>query len=274
MDYLFFQAAAVNGFDSFGHYLRAGLIVNQCSTYAVAADGRLLGELPPAPERRPRPPRRCRATRCSPGRRACSRGSTGRRRRERRSARPPSGAAARREQRGRATRRAPEARRQPTRAGAEPAPAPARRPGADGRAPAPRDAGEATRAAAARLPVRGRRLMSGRGSGIAGNPVLIGAATVLVVARRRVPRPTTPTRACRSSPPTRSRREAPSAANLVRGNEVRIGGTRVGSVDSIERRAPRRRHEHRRARPQARAVGRAAAEGLDGDRSGRARRSA
>jgi phospholipid/cholesterol/gamma-HCH transport system substrate-binding protein len=37
MDYLFFQAAAVNGFDSFGHYLRAGLIVNQCSTYAVQA---------------------------------------------------------------------------------------------------------------------------------------------------------------------------------------------------------------------------------------------
>jgi phospholipid/cholesterol/gamma-HCH transport system substrate-binding protein len=35
MDYLFFQAAAVNGFDSFGHYLRAGLIVNQCTTYAV-----------------------------------------------------------------------------------------------------------------------------------------------------------------------------------------------------------------------------------------------
>ena len=35
MDYIFFQAAAVNGFDSFGHYLRAGLIVNQCSTYAV-----------------------------------------------------------------------------------------------------------------------------------------------------------------------------------------------------------------------------------------------
>ena len=35
MDYLFFQAAAVNGFDSFGHYLRAGLIVNQCSTYAI-----------------------------------------------------------------------------------------------------------------------------------------------------------------------------------------------------------------------------------------------
>jgi phospholipid/cholesterol/gamma-HCH transport system substrate-binding protein len=36
MDAIFFQAAAVNGFDSFGHYLRASLIVNQCSTYAVA----------------------------------------------------------------------------------------------------------------------------------------------------------------------------------------------------------------------------------------------
>jgi phospholipid/cholesterol/gamma-HCH transport system substrate-binding protein len=35
MDYIFFQATSVNGFDSFGHYLRAGLIVNQCTTYAV-----------------------------------------------------------------------------------------------------------------------------------------------------------------------------------------------------------------------------------------------
>ena len=35
MDYIFFQMAAINGFDSFGHYLRAGLIVNQCASYAV-----------------------------------------------------------------------------------------------------------------------------------------------------------------------------------------------------------------------------------------------
>jgi len=35
LDYTFYQIAAINGFDSFGHYLRAGLIVNQCSTYAV-----------------------------------------------------------------------------------------------------------------------------------------------------------------------------------------------------------------------------------------------
>jgi phospholipid/cholesterol/gamma-HCH transport system substrate-binding protein len=35
MDYIFFQMAAINGFDSFGHYLRAGLIVNQCANYAI-----------------------------------------------------------------------------------------------------------------------------------------------------------------------------------------------------------------------------------------------
>lgn len=36
LDYLFYQAAAINGFDASGHYLRAGLIINTCSTYAIA----------------------------------------------------------------------------------------------------------------------------------------------------------------------------------------------------------------------------------------------
>lgn len=36
MDYLFYQVAAINGFDQFGHYLRASLIVNLCSTYATS----------------------------------------------------------------------------------------------------------------------------------------------------------------------------------------------------------------------------------------------
>jgi len=74
--------------------------------------------------------------------------------------------------------------------------------------------------------------MGGRG-GIAGNPVLIGAATVLVVLvavflayNANQGLPFVPTYTLRA--------EAPSAANLVRGNEVRIGGSRVGSVDSIE----------------------------------------
>jgi phospholipid/cholesterol/gamma-HCH transport system substrate-binding protein len=35
MDYLFYQVAAINGFDSFGHYLRAGLLVNLCVNYSV-----------------------------------------------------------------------------------------------------------------------------------------------------------------------------------------------------------------------------------------------
>jgi phospholipid/cholesterol/gamma-HCH transport system substrate-binding protein len=35
MDYLFFQVAALNGFDTFGHYLRAALIVNQCANYSI-----------------------------------------------------------------------------------------------------------------------------------------------------------------------------------------------------------------------------------------------
>jgi len=39
MDYIFYQVAAVNGFDSLGHYLRAGLIVNQCSEYARTPQG-------------------------------------------------------------------------------------------------------------------------------------------------------------------------------------------------------------------------------------------
>jgi ABC-type transporter Mla subunit MlaD len=34
-DYLFYQVAAINGFDSLGHYLRAGLIVNTCTTYST-----------------------------------------------------------------------------------------------------------------------------------------------------------------------------------------------------------------------------------------------
>ncbi len=35
MDYIFHQVTAINGFDSFGHYLRAGLILNTCSQYST-----------------------------------------------------------------------------------------------------------------------------------------------------------------------------------------------------------------------------------------------
>ncbi|MET0816531.1 MAG: MlaD family protein, partial [Solirubrobacteraceae bacterium] len=48
LDYIFFQGTAVNGFDSFGHYLRAGLIVNQCTTYAVEPTGGCSANFRPA----------------------------------------------------------------------------------------------------------------------------------------------------------------------------------------------------------------------------------
>jgi len=74
--------------------------------------------------------------------------------------------------------------------------------------------------------------MSNRGAGIAGNPVLIGAATVLVVLvavflayNANQGLPFVPTYSLKA--------EVPSAAALVRGNEVRIGGARVGTVDTI-----------------------------------------
>jgi ABC-type transporter Mla subunit MlaD len=38
MDFLFYSAAAVNGYDSFGHYLRAILVVNTCSSYVIEND--------------------------------------------------------------------------------------------------------------------------------------------------------------------------------------------------------------------------------------------
>jgi virulence factor Mce-like protein len=74
--------------------------------------------------------------------------------------------------------------------------------------------------------------MRGRGGGIAGNPVLIGAATVLVVIvavflayNANAGLPFVPTYTVKA--------ELPSGANLVVGNDVRIGGSRVGAVSEI-----------------------------------------
>jgi ABC-type transporter Mla subunit MlaD len=75
--------------------------------------------------------------------------------------------------------------------------------------------------------------VSSRNAGIAGNPVLIGAATVLVVLvavflayNANQGLPFVPTYSLKA--------EVPSAANLVRGNEVRIGGSLVGTVEDIK----------------------------------------
>jgi virulence factor Mce-like protein len=73
--------------------------------------------------------------------------------------------------------------------------------------------------------------MRSRG-GIAGNPVLIGAATVLVIVvavflayNANAGLPFVPTYTLKA--------ELPNAAQLVVGNDVRIGGTRVGAVNDI-----------------------------------------
>src|SRR2546421_12956831 len=66
-----------------------------------------------------------------------------------------------------------------------------------------------------------------------GSPVLIGALTVLIVivavflaynANQGLP----------FVPTYELRAQVPSAANVVPGNEVRIGGHRVGAVDAIK----------------------------------------
>jgi len=76
--------------------------------------------------------------------------------------------------------------------------------------------------------VRRRR----HGPSLAANPVLIGAATTLVVVvavflayNANTGLPFVPT--------YRLQAEIPSAANLVKGNDVRIGGTRIGIIDRI-----------------------------------------
>ena len=66
--------------------------------------------------------------------------------------------------------------------------------------------------------------------------------------------------------------EVPNAANLVKGNDVRIGGTRVGVVDRHHAQHRPGRLGQRAAHAQARDHGQAAAGRLDRARSARARR--
>jgi ABC-type transporter Mla subunit MlaD len=75
--------------------------------------------------------------------------------------------------------------------------------------------------------------MRGRNGGLSGNPVLIGAAPILVVIvavflayNANSGLPFVPTYTVKA--------ELPSGANLVVGNDVRIGGSRVGAVSDIK----------------------------------------
>lgn len=48
MDFIFYQLTAINGYDATGHYLRAGLLVNQCTTYAIQPVAGCSAKYPPA----------------------------------------------------------------------------------------------------------------------------------------------------------------------------------------------------------------------------------
>ena len=119
------------------------------------------------------------------------------------------------------------------------------------------------REVAARLPA-GVGPMRRRGAAsIAANPVLIGAATVLVIvvavflaynANSGLP----------FVPTYQLKVEVPNAANLVKGNEVRVGGARVGVVDAIDPVNHADGSVTARLVDEARDDDRAAAEGLDG----------
>ena len=83
---------------------------------------------------------------------------------------------------------------------------------------------------------------------------------------RRLPRLQRQQRACRSCPPTGSRPRSRTPTSWFRGNEVRIGGVRVGVVESIEPEQDDDGKCQAQARPEARQGRRAAAGRLDGDR--------
>ena len=256
MDYLFYQVAAINGFDSYGHYLRAGLILNTCSQYAIASSPDCLATF----GNRQRAQRARRERRARPGLRRhapLALAAPARRLLPRQDAAADLAAA---------TRRAPKRRRSGARRRPRPPPprrraAPQRRPRRP-RADATPAQPAADRVGAARLPA-GERADARRGSAsIAANPVLIGAATTLVVIvavflayNANSGLPFVPTYELKT--------QVPNAANLVKGNDVRIGGTRVGAVTDITPVTATGRLGHRRAHAQARDHRQAAAGRLD-----------
>ena len=192
---LFYSVAATNGFDSFGHYLRASLIVNQLLDLRRGAGGGVLGEVPGDVRRaRRRRPRR----RAGVGTAATALTAAARRARAAAAATArPSRAASRR--------------------------ASSRRPPAGAPRPPARTAAGSARAA--RLPARRERPAMTPAQHIGrGEPRADRRGDGARRDRRRLPRLQREQRACRSCRPTSCRRRLPNAANLVTGNEVRIGG--------------------------------------------------
>ena len=250
LDYTFYQVAAINGFDRFGHYLRARLILNTCSRYYTAAGRRLLVASFAARERA--------AT-------SASAASAGRHRPDPRAARPPrcrarTPTASRRCRRSRRRRSRSEAgrsrrRRRPERSGAA---------GAAARHATP--APNVTRPGRGRprLPVRegradeGPRLLDRRqpGPDRRRHRARDHRGDVPVLQRQRRP-------AVRAQLPAQARGAERRQPGRGQRGADRRHARRRRRLD--HRQAPRGRLERRADRPQARARGRSAAQGLDGD---------
>ena len=243
MDYIFYQVAAINGFDAVGHYLRAGLIVNPCSTVRDRRVAGCCGELPRTSGiglRGAASAARAATPVLRRGRRARCRARARRRGRRRRSTRP------RRRRDGRAAdgqdggrQAAPPAPRADSR------PPTPRRPRQPRRAPRRPTPTPPTRATGALLDylfgggpaVRGaRRGLDRRQPGADRRRDDARRSRRRLPVLQRQPGPAVRARPTSSTPRSRTRR------NLVVGNDVRIGGTRVGAVDAITPKTPRGRH--------------------------------
>ena len=176
LDYAFYQVAAINGYDSFGHYLRARLILNTCSRYYTAP---VDGLLEPLRARLAAPS----AASAAVGRRGERPGPAPHRRRARRARTPtPSRPPCRRRRRRRSRSRAHGSRGTAVAGAGAALGADSGRPPNPGRHAAPRADATPTQARGrSSTTCSGRTAVRSRGSSIAGNPVLIGAATVLVI---------------------------------------------------------------------------------------------
>ena len=155
-------------------------------------------------------------------------------------------------------------------AASQPAPTSPRRRAAPGGQPQKQPAAAAGRRAGrpgrgrARLPAGRREVTRRRGAtAIASNPVLVGVATTLVIVvavflayNANQGLPWVPTYRLTG-------RGARARASLVKGNEVRIGGLRVGVVDKITPVQQDDGSVDGQARPEARDPDQAAARGLD-----------
>ena len=231
VELIYNTTASLNGFDQYGHFGRTLVTLTNCLEYVAAAE-----RGPPAVSPIQRSKRR-EASAAAPSTAALLRLL------QRRARRPKTG--------GTAAAEGPADRRRPG----------ATRPEPSGEAGVGRASEDRRHRPAPRLPPGAMRNRSGL-QGVASSPILVGAVTVLVVivavflaynANNGLPFVSTYNLKAR----------VPNADALVKGNEVRIGGVRVGIVKSVVPVQLEQRRGRRRTLAQPRQERRTAAGRLD-----------